>query len=235
MVLVKQNLSLEEVKMRRISTLIFILMIYTFIGCGAQEKPTDDSKEKESKISAPKVDLHSAVVTNNLEVIRKHIKAGSDLNILEPSRESTPIITAAFMGNSEAAKILIKAGADVNYKNADGSTALHTAAAFGKKEVALILIESGTDLNIKNNEGSTALHTAAFFCHVEIVEALLKKGIDKTIKNKMGKTALEIVEIPFDDLKGAYDAIGAGLKPLGLKLDYERLETTRPIIAKMLK
>ena len=232
------HILLEEVTMRTITTLLLALMLGTFVGCRNKEKSREEkqqSTESQTTVSAPKVDLHSAVVTDDLEVIRQHIKAGSDLNVLEPSRASTPLITAAALGKTEAAKILINAGADLNYQNADGSTALHTAAAFGKPEAAKILIDAGADLNLKNNDGSTPLHTAAFFCHVEIVEALLEKGADKTLKNKTGKTAFEIVEGPFEDVKGIYDAIGAGLKPLGIKLDYDHIKTTRPKIAKMLK
>ena len=40
---------------------------------------------------------------------------------------------------------------------------------------------------------------------------------------------------PFDDFKGIYDSIGKSLKPLGLKLDYERIKKTRPEIAEMLR
>ena len=188
--------------MRTITTVILALMFFTFVGCGNQDKPPQQSEESQTTVSVPKVDLHSAVVTDDLETIRQHIKAGSDLNVLEPSRASTPLITAAFLGKTEAAKILIDAGAD---------------------------------LNLKNNAGSTALHTAAFFCHVEIVEALLEKGADKTLKNKAGQTAFESVELPFEDVKGVYDAIGAALKPLGLKFDYDHIKTTRPKIAEMLK
>lgn len=176
--------------MRTITTVILALMLFTLVGCGKQKNP------------APKVDLHSAVVTGDLEVIRQHIKAGSDLNVLEPSRASTPLMTAAALGKTEAAKILIDAGADLNYQN---------------------------------NDGSTALHTAAFFCREDIVKALLEKGADKTIKNKMGRTAYEIVNLPFEDIKGFYDAFGAELKPTGLKLDYDRIKTARPKIAEMLK
>jgi len=221
--------------MRTITTAIFALMLFTFVGCGNEDKSPQQSAESQTTVSVPKVDLHSAVVTGDLETIRQHIKAGSDINVLEPSRASTPLITAAFLGNTEAAKILINAGADLDYQNADGSTALHTAAAFGKTEAAKILIEAGADLNYKNNAGSTALHTAAFFCREEIVEALLAKGADKTLKNKAGQTAFEIVEAPFEDVKVVYDAIGAGLKPLGLKLDYDHIKTARPKIAEMLK
>ncbi|MGB6121019.1 MAG: ankyrin repeat domain-containing protein [Bacteroidota bacterium] len=221
--------------MRTITTTVLALMLFALVGCGNRDESPRQPAESQTIGSAPKVDLHSAVVTDDLEAIRQHIEAGSDINVLEPSRASTPLITAAFLGKTEAAKILIDAGADLNYQNVDGSTALHTAAAFGKTEVAKILIDAGTDLNLQNNEGSTALHTAAFFCRVEIVEALLEKGADKTIENKTGQTVYEIVTIPFEDLKGVYDAVGAGLRPLGLKLDYDRIKTTRPKIAEMLK
>ena len=202
---------------------VILIAILAFAGCTKQENPV------------PKIDLHSAVVTDNLDAIRQHIKADSDLNVLEPSRESTPLITAAALGKTEAAKILIAAGADLNYQNIDGSTALHTSAAFGKNEMAEILINAGADLNIKNNDGSTPLHTAAFLCRMEIVNALLEKGADKTVKNKTGKTAYEIVELPFENVKAIYDAVGAGLKPLGIMLDYDYIKSTRPKIAEMLK
>lgn len=209
--------------MKTAATVILVVTLLSFASCGKQQNPV------------PKVDLHSAVVTDNLDAIHQHIKAGSDLNVLEPSRASTPLITAAALGKTEAAKILIDAGAALNYKNADGSTALHTSAVFGKTEVAKILIDAGIDLNSQNNEGATALHAAAFFCRVEIVEALLEKGADKTLTNNTGKTALETVDGPFENVKGVYDAIGGGLKPLGLILDYDHIKTARPQIAEMLK
>jgi len=221
--------------MRTIVALIIASALLTIASCGNGDKSSQQSADSQTTQSAPKVDLHSAVVTDDLEAIRQHIRAGSDLNVLEPMRASTPLITAAALGKPEAAKILVGAGADLNYQNADGSTALHTAAVFGKTEVAKILIDAGADLNLKNNDGSTALHAAAFLCRVDIVEALLENGADKTLKNKDGKTAFEIVEGPFEDVKVVYDAIGAALKPLGLRLDYDDIKTTRPRVAEMLK
>jgi len=209
--------------MRTMITIILVLVFFILIGCGKQENPV------------PKVDLHTAVLTDNLDVIRQHIQAGSDLNVLESTRQSTPLITAAALGKPEAAQILIDAGAELNYKNEDGSTALHTAIAFSRSEIAEMLIDAGTDLNIKNNDGSTALHTAAFFCNAAIVETLLEKGADKTLKNNNLATALEIVELPFEDVKSIYDAIGSRLYPLGITLDYDHIKATRPKIAAMLK
>jgi len=56
---------------------------------------------------------------------------------------------------------LIEAGADVNYKNNEGSTPLHTAAFFCHTEVVKALLEKGADKNIRNNAGSTALESVA--------------------------------------------------------------------------
>lgn len=214
--------------MKKFNAVIIVILLFTFIGCR-------DQTEKFEAASIPKVDLHSAVVQGNLEAIRQHIKAGSDLNVLEQSRFSTPIITAAAMGNAEAAKLLINAGADLNYQNADGSTALHTAAVFRKNEVAKMLIDAGINLDTQNNDGATPLHTAAFFGNIELVKYLLEKGADKTLKNKSGKTAYETVAGPFEDLKHIYDAIGAGLRPLGVVMNYEQIKAARPKIAEMLK
>jgi ankyrin repeat protein len=196
------DVQLEEVTMRTITTVILALMFFAFIGCGNQDESSEQSEESQTTVSTPNVDLHGAVVLDDLEAIRQHIEAGSDINVLEPSRASTPLLTAAALGKTEAANILMDAGADLNYQN---------------------------------NDGSTALHTAAFFCHVEIVETLLEKGADKTLRNKTGKTALEIVEIPFEDVKDFYDAMGAALKPAGIVLDYDRIKAARPRIAEMLK
>ncbi|MEJ2545202.1 MAG: ankyrin repeat domain-containing protein [Calditrichaceae bacterium] len=217
--------------MRAGTTLILVSMIFLLINCGSQDK----AGKSEPVVQAPKVDLHSAVVASDLETIKQHIKAKSDLNVLEPSRASTPLITAAAVGNVEAAKLLISGGADLNYQNADGSTALHTATVFNRTDMSKVLIDSGIDLNLKNLNGSTALHLAAFFGRVDIAKMLLDKGADKTIKNNAGQTAAESVQVPFENVKGIYDAVGASLKPLGLILDYEQIKAARPKIAEMLK
>lgn len=145
------------------------------------------------------------------------------------------INTATFMGDLKAVKQHIAAGSDLNAKDEYGSTPLTIAATFGKTEVARALIEAGADVNLQNNEGSTPLHTAAFFCRTEILEMLLNHGADKEIRNNFGHTALETVSGPFDSVKAIYDQISKDMGPLGLKLDYDYIEATRPVVAEMLR
>ncbi len=152
-----------------------------------------------------------------------------------PKPPGVSLHTAALQGNIGAVRQHIKADSDLDEKDAYGSSPLIIAATFGKTEVAKALIEAGADMKITNNDGSTPLHIAAFLCRTEIVKTLLDKGADKNVKNNFGRTALESVSGPFDNVKGIYDSIGKGLKPLGLKLDYEQIKKTRPKIAEMLQ
>ena len=156
-----------------------------------------------------------------------------------PGSEKKPphvnIHIAALQGNIDAIWQHIDAGSNLDVKDEYGSTPLIIATTFGKTEVALALIDAGADIEITNNDGSTALHIAAFLCRTEIVRALLDHGADRTLRNNAGKTALEAVTAPFERVKAIYASVGQGLEALGLRLDYERIERTRPEIAEMLQ
>jgi len=143
---------------------------------------------------------------------------------------------AVVEGNLEAVRAHIEVGSDLNVKEpSGGSSPLLSAAIFGQTDIALALIDAGADVNQQNNEGSTPLMSAAFMCRTEIVEALLAAGADRNLANNAGSTPLDVVTIPFEDARGIYDYLGAVLGPYGLKLDYERIEATRPVIADMLR
>jgi ankyrin repeat protein len=162
----------------------------------------------------------------------KQNSSASQTTVKPPAMD---IHTAAFMGNARAVKQHITAGTDLNRKDEYGSTPLHTAIVFGRTEAALALIEGGADLNVTNNDGSTPLHNAAFFCRTEVVESLLAHNADKSIRNNYGSTALESVAGPFDEVRPIYEQLNRDLGSLGLRLDYARLEKTRPVIAEMLQ
>ncbi|HKK11583.1 MAG TPA: acyltransferase family protein [Flavobacteriaceae bacterium] len=146
------------------------------------------------------------------------------------------IHAAVISGDLKAVKRLIKSGTDVDEPEpAGGSSPLISAIVFGKTEIALTLIDAGADVNFRNYEGSTPLHTAAFFCRTNVVKVLLQNGADKSITNNAGSTAIQSVAGPFETVKGIYDYFSKVYAPLGLKLDYDRIKATRPIITEMLK
>ena len=153
-------------------------------------------------------------------------------NEIKPPHVSLQI--AALQGNVDVIYQHIDFGSDLDVKDEYGSTPLIIATTFGKTDATIALIEAGADIEITNNDGSTPLHIAAFFCRTEIVQTLLDNGANKNALNESGATALDGVAGPFDEFKGIYDHISKALKPLGLRLDYERIKRTRPEIAEML-
>jgi ankyrin repeat protein len=63
----------------------------------------------------------------------------------------TNLHKAAFAGDVERVKELLKKGADPNTKDKKGRTPLHAAAYKGHVEVVKLLLEHGADPNIKIN------------------------------------------------------------------------------------
>lgn len=124
---------------------------------GSENKNSDTVVNSSSE--APKVDIHTAVFSGNLDAVKQHIAAGSDLNVIEPLGGSSPLISAVVWNREEEALALIEAGADLDLKNKEGSTALHVAAFFGRTNIAEALVEKGADQTIKNNYGSTPLES----------------------------------------------------------------------------
>ncbi|OOG74350.1 ankyrin repeat domain-containing protein [Algoriphagus sp. A40] len=124
----------------------------------------------QKKAGAPEIDLHTAILTDNLEAVKQHIAVGSDLNEKDPFGGSSPLITAALFDKRESVKLLLDAGADINFQNNDGSTALISAAFFGRPEVVQMLLAKGADKSIKNKYSTTALdNVSAPFAEVKEV------------------------------------------------------------------
>ena len=152
----------NNISLKVVTVAILVVALFTFTNFGNNEKSAivkGQPMVSQTDLSLPNVGLHEAVIQGNLETIRQHINAGSDLDKKEPSGGSSPLITAATFGKTEVALALIEAGADVNFKNNEGSTPLHAAAFFCRTEIVEALLTNGTDKNIKNNAGSTALES----------------------------------------------------------------------------
>lgn len=135
----------------------FTLLIAT-ASC-AQKKEAGTTTATKSDVKAPEVDIHTAVVTDNFAALKQHIAAGTDINQKDPFGGSSPLISAAVFGKTEAAKILIDAGANINFTNNDGSTALLSSAFFCRPEIVKLLLDKHADKTIKNKYGQTAYET----------------------------------------------------------------------------
>ena len=149
------NFSLKE------SFAVFVITAaVAFSSCNSTAQNKEVAKTEE-KGEAPQMDIHMAIMMNNLGVVQKHIEYGTDLNAKEPMAGSTPLITATVFGKTEAAKLLIDAGSDLSAKNNDGSTALHVAAFFCRTEIVEALLAKDADKTVRNNFGATPFESVA--------------------------------------------------------------------------
>ena len=103
----------------------------------------------------PSVDIWEAARTGNIEAVKQHIAAGTDLNV-KGDRGITPLLVAVMNGHKEITELLIAEGADVNAQDNDAGWApLHAAARKGLKPVVELLIAAGADVNAKDDSNIT--------------------------------------------------------------------------------
>ena len=142
----------------RIKQLSFLLMIASVLALPAFGQ-NNQSKKVTASQTAPTVDIHTAIMKDNIVAVKQHIAAKSDINEKEKFGGSTPLISASLFGKTEIAKLLIDAGAMLNIKNNEGSTALITAAFFCRPEIVKMLLAKKANKTIKNKYGNTAYET----------------------------------------------------------------------------
>ena len=142
----------------RLMTLVTLCVMAT--GCGdsgstgsssppAAQQTTKATTEKEQEVSAPDIEIGTAAAEGDLEAIRQHIAAGTDLN------KTNALVTATVFGNTEVVTLLIEAGADLDTQDDQGSTPVFVAAFFCRPEILKLLLAKGADQNIPNKDGRT--------------------------------------------------------------------------------
>lgn len=145
--------------LKAVAKITLFAALLTIASCTGRKQSNPDgssSTPSQTEIKPPPVDIHTAVVAGNIDALKQHIAAGSNLNERDPFGGSSPLISAAVFGKLDAARLLIEAGADINFQNNDGSTALHTAAFFCRPAIVEMLLDKGADKTLKNKYGATA-------------------------------------------------------------------------------
>ena len=116
--------------------LLTTIAAVVLVGCGEsqQSAPTPEAKPVEPvaeaatpeppTAKAPDISIHSAAFRGNIEAIKQHIAAGTDVEVKGGLFKGTPLHLAAYGGHKEIAELLIASGADVNAKNDVGWTPL---------------------------------------------------------------------------------------------------------------
>ena len=74
--------------------------------------------------SAPDISIMEAVIGENIEAVKQHLAAGTDVNAQDNDAGWAPLHAAARKGLKEVVELLIAAGADVNAKDDSNITPL---------------------------------------------------------------------------------------------------------------
>lgn len=119
-----------------------------------------------------------------------------------------PLGLAAYFGQKETVKYLLKAGAEVNSlsKNSLKVTPLQSAVAGGHLEITRLLLETGASPNVSERGGYTPLHAAAQNGDVEIVRSLIFGGANVEAISEKNEKPLDMA------LKSGHDEVVSLLK-----------------------
>jgi ankyrin repeat protein len=156
---------------------------FAAIACNDLERITTilrtDRKAGEARDSAGRPALHRAVTLDRREMVALLLDHGADPDIRSQEKyvghdNETALLDAAFWGRLECAEMLLKHGAKVNAKGADGVVPLHEAARMGHVELARLLLKHGADVNARDAKGKTPLDWAGLAAESPEMAKLLR-------------------------------------------------------------
>ncbi|MDH5669715.1 MAG: ankyrin repeat domain-containing protein [Nitrospira sp.] len=133
------------------------------------------------------IPLHNAVEVDEVEIVNLLLAAGADIDATEKGRE-----TALFIVRSpEVARVLVRAGLDVEGKDCHEWSPLVNAVNDGSLEAVQALISVGADVNATHDRGFTVFMSAVGSAerNVEIMKALIEAGANAHAISELGWNA----------------------------------------------
>lgn len=96
------------------------------------------------------------------EIVVELLKAGADVNAVEPVFGAVPLHKSVYNGHVEITQMLVEQDRiNLNYQGAtNGYTAVHDSLWHGYDQCATILINSGARLDLRGHDGKTPLDIA---------------------------------------------------------------------------
>lgn len=98
--------------------------------------------------------LDLAIDTDRLALAERLLQAGARANPASPEDAVVPLLSAARRGNVEAARLLMRHGADPDWQDSSGTTLLQSAVDMDSMRVAEAMIDAGGDPWIINSGGT---------------------------------------------------------------------------------
>ncbi len=144
--------------------------------------------------------LIGAARSGDAESVYALIERGSDPNRRGGVNNWTPLMHAVHKHRTGAAIALVKGGAEIDARTANGTTALMMAAGYGYADMVRALLDRGADAHLTNGNGETALTQAmlgsndideftAGNCQTETVRVLLDRSPDLKLNDRFADQA----------------------------------------------
>jgi len=149
-------------------------------------------KYSEHRLDVKRIKQQTAVssAASDSEVAKAMELLSEYVDVRAMSLDSA-LFNASERGINEAIRILLRAGANPNYKAPTGWTPLLMAAGNGHAEAVKALLQKGADPNDQNVFAAhTPLILASLNKHIETVKVLVEAGADVNRQNEWGHSAL---------------------------------------------
>ncbi len=161
----------------------FFIAYFIALPASAQIAPTDAELRAYSG-------LHAAAARGDVAEIEKRIAAGENKEATD-TRQRTPLHVAAFQKKHDAARALLRLGADPNKLEIDRYDIITIASVANDVPMLKIAIEGGGNPKaITSRYDGTALIAAAHLGHAEIVRVLIAAKAPLDHVNNLNWTAL---------------------------------------------
>lgn len=140
--------------------------------------------------------LSVAAATGDSQRVRALLARGVSPNPpwVSAERPAAPLHRAAERGHVQIIRLLLAAGANVDFGDRLGASPLHYAARAGHAEVARLLLDAGASASAGTDAGVTALHEAAGSAaagSLEVVRLLLAHGASAEVRDFDGGLPLD--------------------------------------------
>ncbi|WP_291863727.1 ankyrin repeat domain-containing protein [Bradyrhizobium sp.] len=161
----------------------FLLALLAVVPASAQIAPT------EAELRAY-VGLHAAAARGDVMDIERRVAAAEDREAID-SRHRTPLHVAVYQKKHDAARALIRLGADPNRLEIDRYDMITIAAVANDVPMLEIALEGGGNPRaVTSRYDGTALIAAAHLGHVEVVRMLIAARAPLDHVNNLQWTAL---------------------------------------------
>ena len=157
----------------------------------AQMFEVDNNKNYILNIDAGATPLIIACCNDNTQLMKLLLTKGADPNIQTSRKILTALIYTSLIGNSDAFRILLDHGADINSTTVYKETVMHSACIAGNTQIMKIIIRENPDLmNVTTFNGATPLHSSSKHGNVLAVKQLIKAQADPNHQDNDGETPL---------------------------------------------